>query len=61
MLELKKKQLEKMKVECGKAEMEMRIYEAETNIERLKQNITIQENRVIELDLEIEQLKTKEG
>ena len=32
MLELKKKQVELMKVECAKAEMEMKIYELEENI-----------------------------
>lgn len=59
MLELKKKRLELMKVECAKAEMEMRIYEHEENINRLKENITIQEGRCIELNKEIEEI-TKE-
>jgi predicted RNase H-like nuclease (RuvC/YqgF family) len=53
MLELKKKKLERMKVECAKAEMEMRIYEAEENIERLKTNMVNQDKRLAELDEEI--------
>ena len=57
MLELKKKQLEKMKVACAKAEMEMRIFEAEENIKRLKDNILNQEKRLLELDEEIANLK----
>lgn len=57
MLEIKKKELEKMKVACGKAEMEMRIFEAEENIERLKLNIDIQNKRLVELDEEINILR----
>jgi len=53
MLEFKKKKLERMKVECAKAEMEMRIFEAEENIERLQKNILVQEKRMKELDEEI--------
>jgi hypothetical protein len=57
MLELKKLQLEKMKVECAKAEMEMRIFEAEDNIQRLRENIINQERRVMELTELINNLK----
>jgi len=57
MLELKKKELEKMKVECAKAEMEMRIFEHEENIERLKQNMLVQEQRLEEIKKEIQDLK----
>jgi cell division protein FtsL len=53
MLELKKKKLERMKVECAKAEMEMRIFEAEENIKRLESNIINQKKRMDELDEEI--------
>lgn len=60
MLELKKKQLERMKVECAKAEMLMKIYESEMNIQRLNENITIQETRMSALDVEILNLQTKE-
>ena len=57
MLELKKKELEKMKVICAKAEMEMKIFESEENIKRLKYNIDNQEKRILELDIEIKNLK----
>jgi len=57
MLELKKLELEKMKVECAKAEMEMRIFEAEDNIQRLRENIINQERRVMELTELINNLK----
>lgn len=57
MLELKKKEVELMKVDCAKAEMEMRIYEAEENIQRLRDNIKIQEKRIEELKTEIKLLK----
>lgn len=60
MLELRKKKLERMKVDCGKAEMEMRIFEAEENIERLTKNIEVQENRLKELDEEIIELTNKD-
>ena len=59
-LEIKKLQLEKMKVNCAKAEMEMRIYESQENIKRLMDNIEIQEKRVIEIDEQLKQLN-KEG
>lgn len=56
MLELKKKELEKMKVTCAKAEMEMRIFEHEENISRLNDNIKIQDDRLIIIDEEIKEL-----
>ena len=46
-----------MKVECAKAEMEMRIFEAEDNIQRLRENIINQERRVMELTNLIKNLK----
>jgi len=57
MLDLKKKEVELMKVDCARAEMEMKIYEAEENINRLKDNISNQEKRMEELKLEIAELK----
>ena len=57
MLELKKKQVELMKVECAKAEMEMKIFEAHENIKRLEDNIANQEARVEVLKEEIKELK----
>ena len=57
MLDLKKKELELMKVECAKAEMEVRIFEAEENIQRMRDNIVIQDGRCSELKEEINKLK----
>jgi len=58
-LELKKKQLELMKVECGKQEMLLRVFESQENIERLNQNIEIQDKRISELKEEIKELSNK--
>ena len=57
MLEIKKKELELMKVDCAKTEMELRIFEAEENIQRLKDNIENQNKRITELKTEIKNLK----
>lgn len=56
-LEIKKKQVELMKVQCAKAEMEMKIFEAQENIKRLENNIVNQQKRIDELEREIEKLK----
>ncbi len=56
-LDLKKKELELMKVECGRQEMLVRVLEAQENIERLNKNIKIQEERIKELNEEIKELK----
>jgi len=58
MLELKKKELELMKVSCAKAEMEMKVYEAQENIIRLQANMTIQDERIETLKVDINELKT---
>ena len=57
MLEIKKKQVELMRVECAKAEMQMKILEMQDNIKRLETNITIQDKRIEELNTEINNLK----
>jgi LPS O-antigen subunit length determinant protein (WzzB/FepE family) len=57
MLELKKMQLERMKVDCAKQEMELRIFEKEEEISRLKENIKNQDKRINELNEAIESLK----
>lgn len=57
MLEIKKKQVELMRVECAKAEMQMKILEMQENIKRLETNITIQDCRIEELNTEINNLK----
>jgi len=54
MLEIEKMKLEKMKVECGKAEMLVRIMEFEQNISRLKGNIEVQDKRINELTEKLE-------
>lgn len=57
MLELRKMKLEKMKVQCGKEEMLLRIYEYQENIARLEENIQNQEKRIKELDVKINELQ----
>ena len=52
-LEMRKKTVERMKVECAKADMQLRIYESEENIQRLKENIKIQDDKLVELDKEL--------
>jgi len=54
MLEIEKMKLEKMKVECGKAEMLVRIMEFEQNITRLRSNIEVQDKRINELTEKLE-------
>lgn len=56
MLELKKKLVELMKVECAKAEMDMKIMESEENIQRLKENMANQDARIDAIKQEIEEL-----
>lgn len=56
-LDLKKKELELMKVNCAKAEMQMKIFEAHENIKRLEENIIVQDDRIKELEKEINELK----
>lgn len=46
-----------MKVECAKAEMEMKIYEAQENIKRLQDNIEHQASKMASLREEINELK----
>ena len=46
-----------MKVQCAKAEMEMKIFESQQNIERLKSNIDNQDSRCEQLKIEISKLK----
>ena len=57
MLSLKKKEVELMKVDCARAEMEMKIYESEENIQRLRDNILIQEAKMLDLREEIKTIK----
>lgn len=49
-LEEAKKKLEINKVRCAKEEMEVRILEREAEIERLKMNIEVQNEKLKELE-----------
>jgi hypothetical protein len=53
-LERKKKELELSKVKCGRQEMEFKILERLEEIERLKDNLKIQDKRISELELELQ-------
>ena len=48
-IEKKKLQVEMMKVQAAKADMEYKILERMEDIERIKENIKVQENREQEL------------
>lgn len=52
-IEKRRKLLEKQKVSTAKMEMELKIEERLADIERLKDNIDIQDKRIAELDDEI--------
>lgn len=49
LLEKKRKEVELMRVEAAKGEMELQIEEKLSEIERIKKNVLIQENRILEL------------
>lgn len=55
-LELEKKKLEMRKVEVAKEEMLYKILEREADIERIKENIRVQDNRLAQIKEEIENL-----
>ncbi len=56
-LEIKKLEVEKLKVAAAKAEMEMRIYESEENIQRLRTNMENQDKRIEQIEKELKTLK----
>jgi cell division protein FtsL len=56
-LEIKKLEVEKLKVAAAKAEMEMRIYESEENIQRLRTNMENQDKRIEQIEKELKKLK----
>ena len=56
-LEIKKLEVEKLKVAAAKAEMEMRIYESEENIQRLRVNMENQDKRIEQIEKELKTLK----
>ena len=57
-LDLKRKELELIKVRAAQAELDFRIEESLDNIERLKQHIVEQENHAVNLETEINTLKS---
>lgn len=56
-LELKRLQVEYHKVKAGKMELELKLYEKEEDMNRIKNNIEIQENRMNELNIMIKDKK----
>jgi hypothetical protein len=59
MYEIKKREVEILKVNAAKAEYELKILERTDDIERLKQSIDAQEKRIDQLVIEIEELNKK--
>ena len=57
MLEIKKLELQKMKVSTGKMEMEYKVLERLDDIKRLEENIANQENALKEIQEQINKLK----
>jgi len=57
MFEIKKLELQRMKINTGKAEMEFKILERLEDIKRLEENIKNQDNAVKEINEQINQLK----
>lgn len=58
-LEVKRKQLEIIKVQAAKSEMEFRIMEKEVEIDRLKENMKLQDDFVLKLQKELEEISSK--
>ena len=56
-LELKKMNMELLRVQAAKAELEYKILEKEHEIERLKSNIELQEKKEEEIKLLLNKLK----
>ena len=52
-----RKKLELQKVECAASEMEFKILEREEDIKRLKDNLEIQNNKIMQLKEELKDLK----
>jgi hypothetical protein len=59
-LDLKRKQVELLRVSSAKAELELRIHERLEEIERLKEHIAISEAKEVELVQVIAELEKKE-
>lgn len=57
MLEIKKIELQKMKVLCAKQEMELKVLEKKEDIKRLEENIENQQRTIESLEKQIAQLQ----
>lgn len=55
-LELKKMQVELLRVNAAKAELELKIEEQKENIKRIEDHIVVQEKRAAELEIAISKL-----
>ena len=53
-LDKARKKLELMKVKCAKEEMQFKILERQTDIDRIKQSINAQDERIKELETELQ-------
>lgn len=58
-LEIKRKKVELLRVSSAKAEMELRVHERMDEIERIKENISIQEAKELELAQQIIEMEKK--
>ena len=56
-IDLKRKNLELERIKLGKLEMEFRIEERMQEVERLRENIKIQEDALAKIKAEIQQIK----
>jgi len=57
LLDVRRKEVERLRVEAAKAEMDMKIMEKEEEIQRLRDHMAIQAKRSSELAIEIEKLR----
>jgi len=57
MYEVKKLMVEKAKVEAARMEFELKIMSAEMDIERLRNNISVQEKRIEQINQELKKLQ----
>lgn len=57
MLEIKKLELQKMKVLCAKQEMELKVLEKKEDIKRLEENIENQQKTIESLEEQLAQLQ----
>ena len=57
MYEVKKLMVEKAKVEAARMEFELKIMSAEMDIERLINNISVQEKRIEQINQELKKLQ----